>query len=682
LTTSEIKYYSVVLFDPRVHPDSFNLDFFKKAYVEEPVSFVLAVVYPEQLIPLWSLISAGVFEHIVVSGSEKYLIYDCVSYCKRLNNLPVRFDMAQNVDTLSAILSFKLDTEKSTDLNGFVSSISALRLLDSSVTLSFERLQAALNNKVVPGLVTSISESNCLFFSERGLKRLGGFEVLKKAPWTVGEIEFKDISKLCLLSKIEQPFAKLDNVLLWPEVVNVSEHYHLLFDIYPAAEHPLLYNDSEQMEWPTVRLPRFVMAGRIVDATIKPCQPEERQAVFVMSSYNKATFITSAIWAVVGQTYSNIHLNIVDDNSSDETCIQVGQYFHHFPKLNNLITLDILEKGIGTYAIRNHIVASAPEDSVYLVNDADDLSSAQRASIQMAQLSEANNVVNIGDIVRLADDYSILQLDDHVEHYGSASLASTPKSHKEIGYYQALRKGADTEFIQRVQRFLAQGAFSWIRYPLLYQTFAFNNLTQDIYQRENNTLIQKISSRQALLDSFTKFHQQIALDDLAALLPASHSVFPAFYADLANDIFVHKKSATWVELLKPVQDLDEQYLDALNFEGWNSQVFFETGAVELKINSTLTGTNHHYIYHAQNLNVESIIRNELEQSYVYFEMQGTLGISIVLVFLDVEGEKISHQFFWANHKMAVNMPAACKYVKLGFRLQGPGTADIVRVCFT
>ncbi|MGE6419450.1 hypothetical protein ACQKDY_17105 [Alteromonas macleodii] len=58
---------------------------------------------------------------------------------------------------------------------------------------------------------------------------------------------------------------------------------------------------------------------------------------------------------------------------------------------------------------------------------------------------------------------------------------------------------------------------------------------------------------------------------------------------------------------------------------------------------------------------------------------GNLGICFVVIYLNEDGEKLSHQFFWVNQAMPVNMPPECRKVQLGFRIQGKGTCDFEAV---
>ncbi|APG60814.1 glycosyltransferase family 2 protein [Christiangramia salexigens] len=105
----------------------------------------------------------------------------------------------------------------------------------------------------------------------------------------------------------------------------------------------------------------------------------------IMPAYNSAAFISESIESVIGQTYSNWELLIVDDASVDGTVDIVNIY----AQKDERICLMQNESNSGTHITRNRAIKAAQGGFVAFL-DSDDLWKPQKLSAQLKLMKEEN----------------------------------------------------------------------------------------------------------------------------------------------------------------------------------------------------------------------------------------------------------------------------------------------------
>lgn len=110
----------------------------------------------------------------------------------------------------------------------------------------------------------------------------------------------------------------------------------------------------------------------------------EPKVSVIMPSYNKEKYIGSAIESVLGQSYENYELLIIDDHSSDGS-IDIVRQFH-----DSRIRLFQNQVNIGMAANRNKGIGLARGEYIALL-DADDLSPAYRLLHEVEFLDQNAN---------------------------------------------------------------------------------------------------------------------------------------------------------------------------------------------------------------------------------------------------------------------------------------------------
>ncbi len=253
--------------------------------------------------------------------------------------------------------------------------------------------------------------------------------------------------------------------------------YQVVFDIWPAPFEFESIANLEASRW--VNVPRQILIGQrcpIARSNLRDFQNVE--AVFIASNYNKARYLQSSLYSLMMQSHSRVRVEMVDDLSNDDSVVCVQTFKQLMGLADDLIHLRSNYVNRGTYWIRNDVIAqNRQSSSVFFINDSDDYSSALRATLQLAVVqSMPMRQGNFFNIVRVDSRYASLPLNGEVERYGTASLCFTPELIRKVGYFQCIKKNADTEFIERVKHFEGTEALPWLRYPVLFQPFDGGNL--------------------------------------------------------------------------------------------------------------------------------------------------------------------------------------------------------------
>ncbi|WP_218310924.1 glycosyltransferase family A protein [Alteromonas antoniana] len=535
---------------------------------------------------------------------------------------------------------------------------------DAGSVISLPDSVTALNSQTPPtGFITS-----------EAVTRLGGVSNFRLKPFAYGGRLFSEIDRWWAPASEKSEDAP--DLNYFPEQIESKNGSVLVFDIQPitqshSPEHRFLSDEN-------VNLRRRVITARRLPAISSA--DKSHQAIFIMTCFNKGPLLAESIFGVIMQSYPNIKLIFSDDGSADDS-VDVAKSL--FSLVDNDAFVELYEGGggEGTYQLRNKAIHKYSDTAaVYLINDADDISTARRAELQLGQLHSQDKIYNFGDIVRINARGNVLSLEGIAERYGTASFAGITSMHNTYGYYENLRKGADTEYIERLQYFAPQYSGMWWRYPVLFQSFTTNNLTADIYSvNKQGNLSEDITARSKYMELFRARHKKMLTSSLTTIFPFDNARFPESYLQLIPDFLMSKQKAHILPEPKVNAELGSQYLSELGWEGASEKVTPSLDNDGLKIVSELDSDKHAYLMCNKRFD-DTLIRALREESTgVFFETEGSLGISFVLIYLNANEEKLTHQFFWVNQAMPVKMPADCRDVQLGFRIQGSGVCQIGKI---
>ncbi|HIG19361.1 MAG TPA: glycosyltransferase [Candidatus Poseidoniales archaeon] len=174
----------------------------------------------------------------------------------------------------------------------------------------------------------------------------------------------------------------------------------------------------------------------------------------IMTTFNWNSMIDSTIDSILSQTYKNIELIIVDDSSKDDL------YLHLKSRAENddRIKLYRMEENGGTYLAKNHGLTQAMGEFITFM-DSDDWAHPQRLEFQSRTLQKNGDAVAvIHNYLRINEDGNIAVVSGRVEKLSCISLMIKSEVHSEIGFFDSLRVGADSEFIERIQAYYGENS--------------------------------------------------------------------------------------------------------------------------------------------------------------------------------------------------------------------------------
>ena len=512
------------------------------------------------------------------------------------------------------------------------------------------------------------------FITDQAINRLGGVEAFRKHRLAYNGILFSEIDEWWLLGN--KKFENTEGFNYFPSEVKSNGKTSLVFDIQPSTheQHPAF----RYLPASLINLRRRIITGRRLPNVA--ASETSQSALFVMTCFNKGQFVQESIFGVLMQTYPNVKLYFCDDASTDNS-IAAAKDILSF--VNPTFSYDIYEGkgGEGTYQLRNKIIhKSLNKNSVYFINDADDISCVKRVELQLNQLVSSEKLYTFGDITRIDSRGRSLTLEGVSERYGTASFAAKTEIHQQYGFYENLQKGADTEFIERMQYFAPANSGGWWRYPVLFQSYTSDNLTSDIYTiTEQGNLAQNISARTKYLELFRERHKRMLKSSLCKVFTYNNISFPVNYHQNISEFFTSTSNVEILPDVTPELTITGEGLADLGWKALPAKVSKGAQSSLLHLVSELAAEQHEYLMVMETSDSTILDVLQKDDMGLFCKALGNLGICFVVIYLNEDGEKLSHQFFWVNQAMPVNMPPECRKVQLGFRIQGKGTCDFEAV---
>ena len=193
----------------------------------------------------------------------------------------------------------------------------------------------------------------------------------------------------------------------------------------------------------------------------------------IMTGYKKDPLLTVAVNSILAQTYKNIELIIVDDNSPDDSF----EFLQNWGKDDERIKPFQMEVNGGTYLAKNFGITQATGRYLAFM-DSDDWTHPQRIQSQVEKLIQypaAQGVIN--DYFRIDENNNIPYRGNGSIRMACISLLLRKEAQEKIGFFDSLRVGADTEFIERLQAVYGESALIRDRIPSMFMTQHSSSLT-------------------------------------------------------------------------------------------------------------------------------------------------------------------------------------------------------------
>lgn len=164
----------------------------------------------------------------------------------------------------------------------------------------------------------------------------------------------------------------------------------------------------------------------------------------VVSAFNSGPELISAVQSLLDQTWENIEVIIVDD------CSAQTDYLDQAKEMDPRIKVFRQSENRGTYAARNLGIRNS--NGVFVTtHDSDDWAHPQRIELQVKNLLENDrNLANLSWCIRVSSDLRVSTLGFSETRLNASSLMFRRSVIESIGYFDEVRKGADSEFRMRI----------------------------------------------------------------------------------------------------------------------------------------------------------------------------------------------------------------------------------------
>ena len=194
----------------------------------------------------------------------------------------------------------------------------------------------------------------------------------------------------------------------------------------------------------------------------------------IVPAYNTENTIENSIRSLINQTYGNLEIIIVNDGSTDNTSAVI----QNLQQQDKRIKLINLNKNNGAYFARNLGVSYSKGDLI-TVQDSDDISHPDKIKIHVDAFEKDRALM--GDIsywIRFdIKGQLVFSRGLPLLRINMSSLMVRRKVIQEIGLWENIRFGADSEFFERCRFIYGRSKIKKIPLPLSIGLFRENSLT-------------------------------------------------------------------------------------------------------------------------------------------------------------------------------------------------------------
>lgn len=194
----------------------------------------------------------------------------------------------------------------------------------------------------------------------------------------------------------------------------------------------------------------------------------------IMTSYCAEATIELAMRSVLCQTHSNLELVVIDDCSPDNARELVRKIASEDPRVSFLQN----DRNCGTYASKNKALACDAEFITF--HDSDDWMHPQRLERQLPPLLADSKVMATNSRWIRVDEQgrAIVRRAGGFEHENPASTLIRRSVFGQIGLFDAVRTGADSEFLWRMRNHYGHKNIVNVPEPLTLGLHRIGSLTQ------------------------------------------------------------------------------------------------------------------------------------------------------------------------------------------------------------
>jgi len=192
-----------------------------------------------------------------------------------------------------------------------------------------------------------------------------------------------------------------------------------------------------------------------------PAVGDERLVSVIIPTFNAGERLEIAIQSLLNQSWTNLEIIVVDDCSTDDT----PELVRRLSLQDSRVKLVQQPQNGGAYRARNAGLKIAKGDFL-TTHDGDDWSHPQKIEAQIAYLDSWPKVMGVSTFwIRATDDLQFQhnwRLNPRLIHWSHSSFMFRRQVLEELGQWDTVIAGGDTEFIWRVQAKYGKWAFKRI----------------------------------------------------------------------------------------------------------------------------------------------------------------------------------------------------------------------------
>ena len=339
--------------------------------------------------------------------------------------------------------------------------------------------------------------------------------VFQAVAYDVGDYALADeITKRVRCSKYDLPFMKAD--LLNP----FTDSPFADFDAWLSAFNqnfeatglePIHLDLQAEVPEHFDRL-RCVAADTVADGPL---------VTIVMSSWRPDAGIFTAVQSLLSQTWHSFELLVIDDASPDEFM----QVLERVAAMDSRIRVIRQERNGGTYVARNTAMRQAKGEFMTFL-DSDDWSHPRRIEKQVRELMADKQLMSTTSRALRTSPDLVFNLPGVIAQRENASsmMFRLRPVRERIGYFDRVRKGADTEFALRMRK-----TFGAASHKILEENLSLIRLTTGSLSREEFKLGWRHPSRASYRRSYEHWHRTCLADGTPLRMSAEPKtrMFPA-----------------------------------------------------------------------------------------------------------------------------------------------------------
>ncbi|WP_428663328.1 glycosyltransferase [Reyranella sp.] len=207
------------------------------------------------------------------------------------------------------------------------------------------------------------------------------------------------------------------------------------------------------------RLPAVQFGSETVPApfSIVPRASQKRalspKVSVIMTSFNSSDTLELAVRSVLDQTVSNLELFIVDDRSEDNSREIIQALASMDPRIKPIFN----DRNMGTYASKNQAIRQCSGDFVTF-HDSDDWMHSQRLESHLNAMKHGIACSTSSWIRMDRTGRIIVRRDGPYTHLNPASTFFRRSVLDQVGSFDSVRTGADSEILTRIRHRLGQSA--------------------------------------------------------------------------------------------------------------------------------------------------------------------------------------------------------------------------------